>query len=166
MAYRKTQSLRLAYGFAAGGPGLSDLPTEGPKDQAKGPFPLTRMSAFVGLRKASRRNPGTKEGFQLMKSCGRGGSEGLELIGKEAGEVLKTGSHAIGQRTRCPIDNDDILAPCQLTQRRKSSLRSIRSYRISWLKRVGLHWAASWSVAFQAKVVLVISGRAGLGPRR
>lgn len=161
MAYRKTQSLRLANGFPAGGPGLSDLPTEGPKDQAKGPFPMTRMSAFVGLRKGARRNPGTKEGFELMKSCARGGSEGFELIGKEAREGLKIGSHAIGQRVRCPIDNDDILAPCQLTQRRKRSLRSIRSYRISWLRRVGLHWAASWSAGFQAKVVLAISGHAG-----
>ena len=166
MAYRKTQSLRLANGFAAGGPSLSDLPTESPKDQAKGPFPLTRMSAFVGLRKGSGRNPGTKEGFQLMKSCARGGSEGFELIGKEAGEELEIGSHAIGQRTRCPIDNDDILVPCQLTQRRTSSLRSIRSYRISWLGRAGLHWAASWSVGFQAKVVLATSGHAGWELRR
>jgi hypothetical protein len=57
------KALGLANGLSAGTAGLSDLPEESPKDQAKVPTAIAGMSFLILLSQSVTGQPGSEEGF-------------------------------------------------------------------------------------------------------
>ena len=81
--------LGLADGFPAGGPGLGDLPAEGPEPQAEVPAPVAGMSACLLLGQAPARDKRREEQFELVAGGAQGGAPALDLGGEVAGPEWK-----------------------------------------------------------------------------
>jgi len=81
----------LVDGLTAGGVRLGDLPQEGPEDRAEVPAAVAGVGALVLLGQAVVRDPGFKEGLELVEGGLGGGAELLELLSKKGGESGEVG---------------------------------------------------------------------------
>ena len=92
MSQALAKALGLADGLPAGAARLSDLPEEGPEDQAQGPAPLAGKGFFFARSQAERTNPGAEEGFQLVQGGAIGAAETTKVGGKTARPEREVGS--------------------------------------------------------------------------
>ena len=77
-----TEVLGLTDGFAAGGPGVGDLPEEGPEGQAQIPAPVAGMGAVVFLGQEVAGDPLVQQGFPGVEGGTEGGAEAVEFLGE------------------------------------------------------------------------------------
>jgi hypothetical protein len=98
----QAKRLGLANGFAARGPGLSDLPEESPKDQAQISATVTGVFLLVLLSQVPAGDKRGEERFELVEGGAEGRAQAVEVIGKGAGQGGKSGV-MIGQCIYCPI---------------------------------------------------------------
>ena len=158
------QGLGLADGFPAGGPGLGDLPEEGPEDQAQIPAAIARVSALVLLGQPPVGDPGGKERFELVQG-GRAGAQATQVPGKAVGPEREVRCH-IGQHIYCPIDRPTSLFSCQRPNCRKHCLWLSNACASGWRASGGWRWAAWWNATNPARAAHAINGRAASGAKR
>ena len=89
LAAQAAEALGLANGLPTGGAGLSDLPEEGPKNQAQRPSSLAGMRACFLRGEAEIDDPGTEEGFQLVQDLAGALAEAAAFGIKTAGPQWK-----------------------------------------------------------------------------
>jgi hypothetical protein len=63
---------------------LSDLPEEGPENQAQIPAAVAGVFVFILLGQVPAGDKGGKESFELMEGRTDGGAQAVEVIGKAA----------------------------------------------------------------------------------